>query len=159
MDNIREWASAVCCACVLGAMLSMVFPDGSSKRLLGMIVSLMMLCVLLKPFTAARDFALDVKNYSFEAEQYENPVLEAEVESNAKSIYSSYLEQNLRRVLDGSNISYLRVEAIMDNSEDGCISIGQVEVIVKNEDVDKSDRIKELLRDYIGFEPVVREAQ
>ena len=47
----------------------------------------------------------------------------------------------------------------MDNSEDGCISIGPVEVIVKNEDVDKSDRIKELLRDYIGFEPVVREAQ
>ena len=43
----------------------------------------------------------------------------------------------------------------MDNSEDGCISIGQVEVIIKNEDVDKTEEIKELLRGYIGFEPVI----
>ena len=46
----------------------------------------------------------------------------------------------------------------MDNSDDGCISIGQVEVIVKNEDAENVEikkKIKERLRDYIGFEPVV----
>lgn len=158
MESVREWAAAVCCACLLGAMLSMVFPSGSSKRLLGMIVSLMMLCVLLKPFKAVRDFSVGIRHYSFDAGQCENTEFETALESSAKNIYASYLEQNLRRVLDGANISYKSVAVTMDNSEDGCISIGQVEVIVKNEDVDL-DRIKELLRPYIGAEPVVKSTQ
>ena len=102
------------------------------------------------------DLALDIKNYSFDESQYRNSELEAEVERGAKSVYAAYLEENLCRVLDGEGISFKSIEVIMDNSEDGCISIGQVEVIVKNEDVDKTDRIKELLRGCIGFEPVVR---
>ena len=158
MQNVREWAAAVCCACLLGAMLSTVFPNGSSKRLLGMIVSLMMLCVLLRPLKAVRDFSLEMNQYTFDAGQYENAEWETGLESSAKSIYASYLENNLRRVLDGADISYKSVTVTMDNSEDGCISIGQVEVIVKNEDVDK-ERIKELLRPYIGCEPVVKSTQ
>ena len=157
MQNVREWAGAVCCACLVGAMLSMVFPSGSSKRLFGMILSLMMLCVLLKPLRAAKDFTLGLGQYSFSAEAYENPAFNDELESRAKDVYSSYLEQNLRRVLDGANISYKSVTVTMDNSGDGRISIGQVEVIVKNEDVE-TERIKDLLRPYIGSEPIVRTA-
>ena len=85
-------------------------------------------------------------------------MLEEEVEQSAKSVYASYLEENLCRVLDGAGISYKSIAVTMDNSEDGCISIGQVEVIVQNEDVDNpegTERIKELLRGYIGFDPAV----
>ncbi|MBQ9903059.1 MAG: stage III sporulation protein AF [Clostridia bacterium] len=155
MENVREWAGAVCCACLLSAMLSMVFPGGSSRRILGMLVSLMLLCVLLRPFMAVRNFTLGIKHHSFEAEQYENAGLEEELESSAKGIYASYLERNLERVLDGAGISYKSVSVTMDNSGDGCISIGQVEVILKNEDVNR-EKVKELLRPYIGFEPEVR---
>ena len=83
-------------------------------------------------------------------------MLEEEVEQSAKSVYASYLEENLCRVLDGAGISYKSIAVTMDNSEDGCISIGQVEVIVQNKDVGKTERVKELLRGYIGFDPVVR---
>ncbi len=156
MENVREWAAAVSCACVIAAMLSMVFQEGSGRKMPGMIISLMVICVLLKPVISLKEVALNIKNYSFDVSQYENTELEAEVQQGAKSVYSSYLEQNLMRVLDGADISYESVEVRMDNSEDGCISIGQVEVIVKNEDVDRTETIKRVLRGYIGFDPVVR---
>lgn len=156
MDIVREWATAVCCACVVGAMLSMVSPGGSSKKLIGMIITLMTMCIMFRPVSAARDLVLTIKNYSFSTENYENSMLEEEVEQSAKSVYASYLEENLCRVLDGAGISYKSIAVTMDNSEDGCISIGQVEVIVQNEDVGKTERVKELLRGYIGFDPVVR---
>ena len=158
MDIVREWATAVCCACVVGAMLSMVSPGGSSKKLIGMIITLMTMCIMFRPVSAARDLVLTIKNYSFSTENYENSMLEEEVEQSAKSVYASYLEENLCRVLDGAGISYKSIAVTMDNSEDGCISIGQVEVIVQNEDVDNpegTERIKELLRGYIGFDPAV----
>lgn len=156
MDHVKEWATAVSCACLLGAMLSMAFPNGSSKRILGIIISLMAMCIMFKPMASLADRMADLKSYSFDVSQYENSELNTEVQQEAKSIYSSYLEENIRRVLDGANISYQSVDVMMDISADGCISIGQVEVIVKNEDVDMTDRIKELLRGYIGFEPAVR---
>lgn len=155
MQSVREWATALCCTCIIGAMLSMVSPSGSSKRLMGMILTLMTLCVLFRPVSAVKDFALNLKNYTFDEAEYRNTELEDEVERSAKDVYSSYMEENLRRVLDGEGISYKSVLVTMDNSADGCISIGQVEVIVKNEDDQNVDRIKELLRGYIGFEPAV----
>lgn len=155
METVREWAGSVCCACVIGAMLSMVSPGGGSKRMFGTVITLMTMCVLFRPVSAARELALDIRNYSFDVSQYENSELESEMESSAKSVYASYLEENLRRVLDGAGIHCKSIAVMMDNSEDGRISIGQVEVIVKNEDVDLTEKVKELLRGYIGIEPVV----
>ena len=158
LENVREWATAVGCACVVSAVLSMASPGGSGKKLLGMTLTLMTMCLLFRPFAAANDWAQRIRTYTFAAEEYENTELEAEVERSAKSVYAAYLEENLRRVLDGEGISYKSIAVMMDNSQDGCISIGQVEVIVQNEDVDIEEttgRIKELLRGYIGFDPVV----
>ena len=159
MDGVREWAAALCCACMIGAMISLINPNGSCKRTQGMIISLLTLCVLLRPYKAVMGFAVNLRDYSFRREEYENPELEEALTENAKDVYSSYLRDNLQRILDGAGIAYKNVNVIMDNSENGCISIGQVEVIIKEEDVDNSDRIKELLRPYIGYEPTVRPEQ
>ena len=152
---IKEWAVAVCGTCIVGAMLSMLTPAGGSRRMLQMILTLMTLCVLFRPVSAAREWVLHIESYSFDREQYRNEELEAEVERSAKDVYASYLEENLSRVLDGEGIPYKMITVTMDNSDDGCISIGQVEVIVKNEDAENVEikkKIKERLRDYIGFD-------
>ncbi len=156
IEGMRSWALGVCSVCTLGALISIVFPNNSSKKLLNMIISMMILCVIFKPLSSLGKFVMDLDKHKFSTSQYENSKLEEEVEDNAKKIYSSYIEENLRRVLDGSRISYESVVVNMDNSDDGCISIGQVEVIVKNEDEAQSEQIKQLLMPYIGSEPVVK---
>ena len=77
------------------------------------------------------------------------------MESGAKRVYAAYLKENLRRVLEGEGILCKSIDVSMDNSEDGCICIGQVEVIVKNEDVDRTDSIRELVKSCTGVEPVI----
>ena len=156
MESVRSWALTVCCACVLGTLLTMLFPHGSSQKLLNMILSLMILCVVFQPLGSLGKFIMKAERHEFSVSQYENPALEDEVERSAKQIYGAYLEENLRRVLDGSGISYESIAVTMDNSDDGRISIGQVEVIVKNEDEAQSKRIKQLLLPYIGREPIVK---
>ena len=125
MQSLQEWAFAVCCTCVIGAMLTMVAPTGSSRRLFSMIVTLMTLCVLFRSFSAAGDWARRVTQYTFEESALENPALEAEVESGAKRVYAAYLKENLRRVLE------------------------------ENEDVDRTDSIRELVKSCTGVEPVI----
>ena len=95
-------------------MLSMVSPGGSSKRLTGMILTLMTLCVLFRPVAAAGEWALQLRNYSFDEAEVQNSALEAEVEQSAKSVYATYLAENLCRVLDGAGISYKSIDVTMD---------------------------------------------
>ena len=158
MDSVREWAAAVCCSCMLGAMLSLISPGGSVKRHLSTVISLMTVCVLLRPFLSWSEWFSELGRFSFEPSVSENQTLEEEITRNAEGIYASYLKENIGRLLDGEGISYKSIEVMMDNSQDGCISIERVEVIIKNEDVDKSYRIKRLLRDTLGFEPTVTAA-
>lgn len=156
MDGVRSWALSICFACVLGSIFSMAFPDNSSKKLLNLIISMMILCVIFKPLTSIGEFVLRLDEGSFNASEYENDDLNNEIADNAEGIYSSYLCENFCRVLDENNISYENITVNMDTSEDYCISIGQVEVIVKNEDVNQSENIKKLLRNYVGTDiPIV----
>lgn len=156
MESVRSWALAVCSMCVMGAMLSMIFPKNNSGKLLQMILSVMILCVVFQPIRSLGKLMLKLDNLSFDETVFTNQALEDEIQDSAKSVYAGYLEENLKRVLDGSGISYERIAVMMDNSDDGCISIGQVEVIVKNEEKANEEAIKKILRNYIGFEPVVR---
>ncbi len=150
MDAMRSWALAICFACVLGSILSMFFPDGSSKKLLNMIVSMMILCVIFKPISSLGKFMMRLDESAFEVSEYENSELNDQIATNAENIYASYLSENLRRVLDENNISYENITITMDTLEDYSISIGQVEVVVKNEDVVQSEKIKSVLKNYVG---------
>ncbi len=147
---MRSWALAICFACVLGSILSMFFPDGSSKKLLNMIVSMMILCVIFKPISSLGKFMMRLDESAFEVSEYENSELNDQIATNAENIYASYLSENLRRVLDENNISYENITITMDTLEDYSISIGQVEVVVKNEDVVQSEKIKSVLKNYVG---------
>lgn len=155
MDSMRSWTLAVCAACILGSVLSMFFPEGSSKKLLNMIVSMMILCVIFKPLSSLGKFIMRLDESVFEVSQYENSELNNEIASNAQNIYASYLSENMQRLLDENNISYENITINMDTLEDYSISIGQVEVVVKNQDVGQAENIKKLLNDYVGADTPV----
>lgn len=155
LDGVRSWALTVCFACVIGSVMAMMFPSGSSKKLLRMMISMMILCVIFKPVVSIGSFILRLDEDKFSVSRYRNEELEDSVVRNAAEIYSAYITENTRRVLDGSGISYENVAVNMDISEDGSISIGQVEVIVQNEDVEQTEKIRRLLLNYTGQEPVI----
>lgn len=158
MDSVRSWALTICFACVLGSIFAMIFPENSSKKILNMIISMMILCVIFKPIASLGEFVFKLDESSFETSQYENPELENQIASDAEKIYSSYISENLGRILTENNINYENIIINMDTSENYSISIGQVEVIVKSEDVGQTEKIKKLLYNYIGTEPLVTTA-
>ena len=106
MEAVREWAYSLCCVCVLGAILSMLTPSGGEKKNMGMIISMIVLLTVFRPVIALRELAPKLKAYSLDISSSENQALEEEVFSSAGKVYSSYLRENLERVLDGSGIKY-----------------------------------------------------
>ena len=155
-EEMRAWALSVCCACVCSAGIAMLVPERSGKKTLQWVISLIILCVMLRPLRAIGKRLMAWGPHAFHVSQYENPALEDEMEDSVSRYYAAFLEENLRRVLDGADIPYERITVTMDNSEDGRICMKQVEVIVKKEDETLRRRIEQLLTPYIGTEPTVR---
>ncbi len=155
-ESVRVWTLSVCVVCVAGAMLSMLFPEAGFKKLLHLIVSMMILCTVFRPLTSLGQWLAEVETRQWDVQLYENQALEDEIQQNAKSLYAAYTEDNIKRLLDSASVSYERIAVTMDNSDDGCISMGQVEVIVKKEDEAQRETIKRVLRDTFGVEPIVR---
>ena len=156
LESVRAWTLSVCVVCVAGAMLSMLFPEASFKKTLRLVLSMMILCTVFRPLASLGTWLSDMETRQWDVRLYENQALENEVQRNAKSLYAAYLEDNMRRLLDSDSISYERIIVTMDNSDDGCISMGQVEVIVKKEDEAQREKIKRILRNTFGVEPIVR---
>ena len=156
LESVRAWTLSVCVVCVAGAMLSMLFPEASFKKTLRLVLSMMILCTVFRPLVSLGTWLSDMETRQWDVRLYENQALEDEVQRNAKSLYAAYIEETIRRLLDSDSISYERIIVTMDNSDDGCISMGQVEVIVKKEDEAQREKIKRILRNTFGVEPIVR---
>ena len=49
IEGIRNWAFAVCAAAICGAVMNMLLPDGSEKRIFKTVLCLFMLCSIISP--------------------------------------------------------------------------------------------------------------
>ncbi|MBQ9993568.1 MAG: hypothetical protein IJP17_02540, partial [Clostridia bacterium] len=51
MSDISSWAVSICAAAVLGAAFGMVFSDSRYERVLRLVMSAVMVCVIISPIT------------------------------------------------------------------------------------------------------------
>ena len=73
MDGIRSWAFAVCAAAVCAAVMNMLLPQGSEKRIFKTVLSLFMLCSILSPILST-DFSTLSTEYEFGESRAQNDI-------------------------------------------------------------------------------------
>ena len=73
MDGIRSWAFAVCAAAVCAAVMNMLLPQGSEKRIFKTVLSLFMLCSILSPILST-DFSALSTEYEFGESRAQNDI-------------------------------------------------------------------------------------
>ena len=155
-ESLSAWALSVCGICAAGALLSFLFPQSASRKLLRMILSMTLLCAVVRPLQLTGEWISYLTRPRTEVVLCENPALEDAVNQNAGRIFAAYWEKNLRDLLDGRGFSYEKLNVKMDIHSDGSISLGQVEVVVKEEKASETERIRTFLSDVTGTEPVIR---
>lgn len=67
IEGIKSWAFSVCAAAICGAVMNMLLPEGSEKRIFKTVLCLFMLCSILSPI-----LSMDFSALSTEADFKEN---------------------------------------------------------------------------------------
>lgn len=151
MDTIREWAAALCAVVVLCCAANLSAPEGKNSRMLRAVLSLVMLCTLISPLGEIKSCRLEVDRLEQKLSSSEDRLM-CTVEQQTCDMINWSLTDLIEDELYSIDIIPEKIYIDMDISEDGCISIGQVTVTVKNSDAARCGRIEETLRGRLGLD-------
>ena len=123
MEALKTAASVVCCGMVAMGVFKLLVPDGKMKRSAEIAFSVATVLVLILPLSRGIRFGGNV-------EYKPAPRTELENRANAQIITlgSRQVETAVGSMLDSASVKYSKIEADMDISESGGISIKYVKI-------------------------------
>ena len=123
MEAIKTAASVICCGMVAMGVFKLLVPDGKMKRSAEIAFSVATVLVLILPLSRGIRFGGDVEYKSAPRTELENRTNEQII-----TLGSRQVEAAVGSMLDSASVKYSEIEADMDISESGGISIKYVKI-------------------------------
>lgn len=154
METVREWGIALCAAAVLCAVFGMIVPEGKMSKQLRTIMSMVVLCVILSPVSTISDCSRRLESVSAEPVLADSE-LSGLIEEQTASAMSDAVCRLVSSELEEMNISPRNISVCVDISPTGCISIGQVEVVLEETEAGMAPAVRERLHEQLGLSAAV----
>ncbi|MBQ9859300.1 MAG: stage III sporulation protein AF [Clostridia bacterium] len=155
MEGLREWATGICTAAVVCALLRHLFPDNGLGRMGRLVIPCVFLLALLAPVSAMFS---DIKLPDFTSENTENSAaLEARMRQQVTQQVNDTLLAMVNQALQGYGWQAKKVAADMDIGEDGSISMGEIIVYVDRETAPHSVAVRQIAEKRLGTAVVLAE--
>lgn len=154
MDSLKDWAIALCAAAVMCAAAEMIVPCEKQNRAMKMLISTIMLCLLVKPLT-------DLCSCSFDASDIYSPDYEpnrrlcATVETQTADAVTDSIKTLIGGVAEDEECSVKDISISVNILDDGCISIGQITVVLAAEHAGNVGHLKGELFSRLGLDAEV----
>lgn len=141
----------VCAGALICSLVSAFVTDGSTKKVLSLVMGAFMVCCLALPiYNAIRGFSLDMQSQSFQSgvstqdEAYSRAVL-SQTKQNLELALGDLLLQN--------GIQINKTEIVLSESEENRIIISSVSIYISNQYSAYTDMIVSTVRDNFGISP------
>jgi len=129
MQSALEWAAALCAGVVMCAAFGIIRPGGKQSAAFRMVTSAAMLCILISPLSELGGCAVRVKDFISAPSEPDNRLCRTVEEQTSRAMKEA-VEGIVTRCAEEIGLAAGEISVMMDISEDGCISIGQVTVVL-----------------------------
>ncbi len=151
MESIQNWAFAVCAAAVCGAVMNMLLPEGSEKRIFKTVLCLFMLCSILSPILST-----DFSDLSTELDLGESRAQTSDITGELLSLSSEEVQSAIisdaAAALRENGIAADNISAEVNISPDGSINISRFSVAISS---GNPDEIKKIVEQKTGLSPEI----
>lgn len=148
MEEVSQWAVAVCAAAVVCTLLRHVFPDSRLGQQGRMLLPCVFLCVLLFPIS--RGFsAVKLPNFTGE-NSADTEQITARMRQQVVAQVNDTLLAMVNQALSGYGWSAKKVVADMDIAEDGSIRMGQITLYVDEEVARRATAVQQVAEKRLG---------
>lgn len=152
MSSIYSVVAIVCSSAVICTLLSNFVTDGSTKKILNLVLGAFMVCSLIMPIKNA------VANFDTNISQYKtsDEIISTSDEAYNKQIVNltkSNLEQALADLLLQNNITINKAKIILSITDNNSIIISDISIYISNEYSQKADFISNIVQENFGVVP------
>lgn len=154
MKGLFSVVIVICAASLICTLISTFITDGSTKKIVNLVLGAFIVCSLISPVMSAFS-SVDVNLSEYETsdsiissndEAYSNEVLK-QTQTN--------LENSAKDILLQNGISINSCKIILANEDENRIIISSVSIYINKENSGHSQRIQEIIKDNFGINPNV----
>lgn len=154
MKSLFSVVIVICAASLISTLISTFITDGSTKKIVNLVLGAFIVCSLISPVMSAFS-SVDVNLSEYETsgsiissndEAYSNEVLK-QTQTN--------LENSAKDILLQNGISINSCKIILANEDENRIIISSVSIYINKENSGHSQRIQEIIKDNFGINPNV----
>lgn len=152
MEKFIMMGMSICITVIITSIFTMIVPDSKLEKVIGFSISLFFLVSIITPFIN-RDFRIDFKLDEIVFDSKDK--FQSDVRNQFLDIACNNLENQLINILVKEELKPNDVKININIQEDNSISIIKAEVFIKEEDKEDAQRIKQLIFNKIGIEPLI----
>lgn len=152
IEGVKNWAFAVCAAAVCGAVMNMLLPEGSEKRIFKTVLSLFMLCSILSPILSTDFSALSTEKYFDENRAQTEDITEELLSLSAEEIEAAIINDTAK-ALEEKGFAADNISAEVNILPDGSINISRFSVLISE---GNPEEIKKIAEQKTGLSPEIK---
>ncbi|MEF2920045.1 MAG: stage III sporulation protein AF [Acutalibacteraceae bacterium] len=153
MEEITQWANAVCVVAVVCSIIELVAPKGEINKMINFILGLFLVVSVLFPVANSLkldNFRIDkMENYS------QNFTFQKDTDNLTIQVGKSAIEKLIANALDQQNINYKKIIVNMDSSTGNSIDIIRAEIYVDKSYRNNLIQVQDIVEKSIGIKPSV----
>lgn len=150
-ESIKVCACSLCASVIVCLIIRLLIPQGSTKRIMTVIIGIFILCILLMPITEfIKEFdSTDIENEFKLGESKANKIYDDQVLKGAGEYISAYCYS----LLSNAGVEADNIETTVGVSDDRGIYIIGIDIYISDGIVLSDNEIRELIHDSVGVEP------
>lgn len=153
MEEITQWANAVCAVAVVCSIIELVAPKGEINKMINFMLGLFLVVSVLFPVANSLkldNFRIDkMENYS------QNFTFQKDTDNLTIQVGKSAIEKLIANALDQQNINYKKIIVNMDSSTGNSIDIIRAEIYVDKSYLNNLIQVQDIVEKSIGIKPSV----
>lgn len=147
--ELKNWALALCTAAICGAVMNMLLPEGSEKRIFKTVLCVFLLCSMLSPLMSLNFSGIEESLY---IDEHENGDITEDLLALSAKQTEKALEDKAKAVLKEKDIDFDNIFAQVNISEDGSINISRFVITADEADAEK---IRSTVYEHTGLLPEI----
>ena len=150
MESIQNWAFAVCAAAICGAVMNMLLPEGSEKRIFKTVLCLFMLCSILSPILST-DFSDLSTELDFGESRAQSDITGELLSLSAEEVQNAIISDTAAALRE-KGVAADNISAEVNISPDGSINISRFSILISG---GNPDEIKKIVEQKTGLLPEI----
>lgn len=152
MKDLFTVASVVCASSLICSLVSSFVTDGSTKKILNLVLGAFIICCMILPVKNA----LNSVDVNLSQNQPPEQLSSTNDEAYSKAVLSKTtenLEQALSDLLEQNNIQINSCEIILSQTDKNSIIISSVNIYISEKYIGSTNKISEITCDNFGVQP------